>query len=195
MRRKRLRAALLIVVAAALGGIGYLVSHNVSTHKARTLADLGKDFLPEVAQRIQNFHRVKVENGRMAWEIVARDARFFEHENQIVVIEPKVTFYLKEDGRAAHLTGEQGRITLSGQEVQAITIHGTVTLLLDDLEMHTEEATYDRARDLITAPGTVTLHGKTLDVRGQGMEVDVGPQHVRLLRDVETTVHGDAATS
>ena len=195
MRRTRLRAALLVVVAVALGGIGYLVSRNVAARKPRTLADLGKDFLPEVAQRIQNFHRVKMENGRMAWEITAREARYFEHDDEIVVMDPRVTFYMKDDGRAAHLTGERGRIVLSGREVRTITMRGAVMVQLDDLELHTDEATYDRSRDLITAPGAVVLHGRTLDVTGKGMEVDVGPQHVRLLQDVETTVHGDAAAS
>jgi len=58
MRRTRLRTALLIVVSAALGGIGYLVSRNVVAHRAHPLEELGRDFLPQVAQRIQNFRRI-----------------------------------------------------------------------------------------------------------------------------------------
>ena len=195
MRRTRLRAALLVVVGAALGGIGYLVSRDVRERGAHALDELGADFLPEVAQRIQNFHRVKVENGRMVWEITAKDARFFEQNNQVVVIEPQMTFYLKESGRAAHLAGSEGRITLDGREVKALTLRGNVVVRMDDLLLETNEATYDREHDLITAPGDVTVHGRTLDVRGRRMEVDVGPQHVRLLEDVHTTVHSDAAPS
>ena len=75
MRRTRLRAGLLVVVAAALGGIGYLATRNVVARRARTLDDLGKDFLPQVAQRIQNFRRVKMENGRTVWEVTAKDAQ------------------------------------------------------------------------------------------------------------------------
>jgi LPS export ABC transporter protein LptC len=195
MRRTRLRAALLVVVGAALGGIAYLVSRDVGARRAHTLADLGADFLPEVAQRIQNFRRVKVENGRMVWEITAKDARYFEQENAVVVIEPEMTFFLKEEGRAAHVAGAEGRLTLDGREVKALTLRGRVAVRLDDLRLETEEATYDRDRDLITAPGVVTVHGRTLDVQGRRMEVDVGPQHVRLLEDVHTTVHADAAPS
>ena len=64
MRRTRLRAGLLVVVAAALAGIGYEVSRTVGAHRARTLADLGSDFLPTVAQHIRSFRRIKVEKGR-----------------------------------------------------------------------------------------------------------------------------------
>jgi LPS export ABC transporter protein LptC len=195
MRRTRLRAALLIVVGAALAGIGYLVSRNVIARQVRTVEELGRDFLPEVAQRIQNFRRVKVEHGRMVWEITAKDARFFEQDNQIVVMEPRMTFFLKDQGRTAHLVGHEGRITLDGHDVSKLTLSGDVVVRLDDLELDTEEATYERERDLITAPGIVTVRGQKLDVRGRGMEVDVGPQHVRLLEDVRTIVHGDAAAS
>jgi len=38
----------------------------------------------------------------------------------------------------------------------------------------------------------VTMQGRALRVQGRGMEVDVGPQHVRLLEDVHTTVEKDA---
>jgi lipopolysaccharide assembly outer membrane protein LptD (OstA) len=79
--------------------------------------------------------------------------------------------------------------------VKALKLRGAVSVHLDDLELVTDEATYDREHDLITAPGVVTVHGRTLDVRGRRMEVDVGPQHVRLLEDVHTTVHSDAAPS
>ena len=195
MRRTRLRAALLLVVGAALAEIAYLVTRDVGARTAHTLEELGADFLPQVAQRIQNFRRVKMENGRMIWEITAKDAQYFEQDDQIVVIEPKVTFYMKQDGRVAHLVGAEGRITLDGREVKALTIRGAVAVRLDDLQVETEEATYDRDRDLITAPGVVTLRGRTLDVRGRRMELDVGPQHVRLFEDVHTTVHSDAAAS
>jgi LPS export ABC transporter protein LptC len=194
MRRTRLRAALLIVVAAALVGIGYLVGRDVVARRTRGLQALG-NFLPQVAQRIQNFRRVKMEKGRMVWEITAAEAQYFEQDSQIVVVQPRVTFFLKDENRTAHLAGAEGRIGLDGHDVSTITLRGGVAIQLDDLELATDEATYERDRDLITAPGAVRLRGRTLDVQARGMEVDVGPQHVRLLQDVRTTVHGDAKVS
>src|SRR3989475_6993244 len=157
MRRKRVRTALLIVVGAALGGIGYLVSRNVVAHRANPLEELGRDFLPQVAQRIQNFRRVKVEHGRMMWEITARDAQFFEQEDQIVVLEPRVTFFMKEEGRQAHLKGSEGRITLEGHEMRAVTLRGRVAVQLDDMELEAEERTYDRAHALSTSPAAASV--------------------------------------
>ena len=188
MQRTRLRAALLVVVAAALVGIGYQVSRSIRMLQPHTLSELGADFLPDVAQHIRSFRRVKVENGRPVWEITAEDAQLFDGTGEIVVREPRMTFHLKDGNRRAQVAGTEGRLTLDGRDLKRITLRGQVVVKIDDLEMHTDEATYDRARDLISAPGAVTVRGNTLDVKGLGMEVRVAPQQIRLLEDVHTVM-------
>ncbi|MGH7895193.1 MAG: LPS export ABC transporter periplasmic protein LptC [Candidatus Binatia bacterium] len=195
MRRSRLRAALLTVVAAALAGIGLAVWRNVAGRRPRTVADLGADFLPEVAQHIQNFRRVKLKNGKAVWEVKAEDAQYFEAEQQIVVRKPEVTFFLENGKGRAKLIGSEGRLTLEGKDLSAVTLRGAVVLLIDDLELRADEASYDHARDRISAPGVVTIRGKTLDVRGEGLEVDVEPRLMRLLGDVHTVLRGHDASS
>jgi len=195
MRRTRLRAALLLAVTSALAGIGFLVFRSVTARTGRGLEELGNEVLPQVAQRIQNFRRVKVKGGRTVWEITAKDARYFERDNQVVVLEPQMTFYLKPGERQAHVRGAEGRLTLEGGEVRALTLRGGVVVQLDDLQVETDEATYDRERDLITSPAGVTIRGRAIDVQGKGLEVHVGPQQVRLLEKVHTTLHANAARS
>ena len=56
-------------------------------------------------------------------------------------------------------------------------------------------ATYERERDLITAPGPVVIKGRDLDVHAQGMEVDVTPQRIRLLDAVHTVLRSHAEKS
>jgi len=194
MRRTRLRAALLVVVAAALVTIGYQVSRSIG-RRPRTWRDLGADFLPQAAQHIRNFRRVKVENGRTMWEITAQDATYFEKQDEVVVREPRVTLFVADGNRQAHIAGTEGRLALDGREVRTLTLRGTVVVQLDDLKLVTDEATYDRARDLIRAPGAVTITGQTLDVRGRGMEFEIAPQQMRLLDDVHTVVRSNAGRS
>jgi len=193
MRRRRLRRVLLIGVLTALGGIAYLVSSSVSARldAVRVVADL----LPQVAQRIQNFRRIKVKDGRTVWEITADDAQYFEDDNQIIVHEPRLTFFLKDGERPCHISGSEGKLSLDGREIHSVTIGGGVSVALDDLVLETDEATYDRERDLITSPGAVVVRSRSLEVHGKGMEISVGPQQLRLLGDVHTTVRSDAATS
>jgi LPS export ABC transporter protein LptC len=125
--------------------------------------------------------------------VQAEDAQYYEGDRQIVVRKPKVVFYLQDSGRRAELVGDEGRLTLDGKELAAVTLDGDVVLVLDDLEFRADEAHYDHAADRINAPGLVTIKGKTLDVRGEGLEVDVTPRRVRLLDHVHTVLRNDAS--
>jgi len=195
MRRTRLRTTLLLVVLAAVGGIGVLVSRSIKARRTNGRSELGQDFLPQVAQRIQNFRRIKVKQGHTVWQLTAKDAQFYEKRNEIIVREPEITFYIEGGNRKTLISDREGHLTVDGRELRSVTLIGNVSVRLDDLTLETEEATYDHARDLITASGPVTVRGRQLDLRGLGMEVQVGPQHVRFLRDVHTIVHSDAAAS
>jgi LPS export ABC transporter protein LptC len=195
MRRTRLRTTLLLAVLVAVGGIGILVSRSIKARRTNQRSELGQDFLPLVAQRIQNFRRIKLKRGKSVWQMTAKDAQFYEKRNEIVLREPEMTFFLEGGNRQTHVSGREGHLTVDGHELRSVTLIGKVSVQLDDLTMETEEATYDHVHDLITAPGPVTVRGRQLDLRGHGMEIEVGPQHVRLLRDVHTIVRSDAARS
>jgi LPS export ABC transporter protein LptC len=197
MRRSRLRAGLLVVVAIALAGIGYRVWRNVVERTPRSLAELGVELLPEVAQHIQNFHRVKVKNGRMVWDIKADDAQYYDKENAVVVRMPELSVYTSAGTLQAWLTSKTGRLVLEGEdkELTSVTLTGSVVVWLNDIELHADVATYDRERDLITAPGPVTIKGRDLDVQAQGMEVDVTPQRIRLLDAVHTVLRSHVEQS
>jgi LPS export ABC transporter protein LptC len=197
MRRSRLRAGLLVVVAMALTGIGYRVWRNVAERTPRSLGELGVELIPEVAQHMQNFHRIKVKNGHMEWEIKADDAQYYQKQNEIVVRVPEVTIYTEQGVQRAWLTGKEAHLGLvdDGREVGSMELRGDVVLWLDDLELRTDTATYDRDRDLITAPGAVTITGRTMNVNADGMEVDVTPQRIRLLENVHTLLKPNAEGS
>lgn len=197
MRRSRLRAGLLVVVAISLVGIGYQVWRNVAERAPRSLEELGVKLLPQVAQHIRNFRRVKVKGGRMEWEITASDGQYYEERNEVVVRDPEVNFYEQDGRRRGRLTGSEGRLVLheEGKEIDSVILTGSVVVWIDDLELRTDEATYDRASDRISAPGPVSIVGREIDVHGVGMEVDVAPQRIRLLDDVRTVLRNDAKVS
>jgi LPS export ABC transporter protein LptC len=195
MGRTRLRAALLTVVAAAFAGIGVATWQNLAVRTAVTPGADVREILPDVAQRIRDFRRVKMKDGKAVWEVKADDAQYFEDAHQIVVHRPRIVFFSETGAPRAELAGAEGRLTLDGKELTAVTLTGDVQLTLEDLEVRTDAATYDHAGDRIQAPGLVTIRGKSLDVRGQGLEVDVTPRRVRLLDDVHTVLRNDAAAS
>jgi LPS export ABC transporter protein LptC len=194
MRRNRLRTTLLVVVTTALAGIGYQVWTSMQATRARPGRSIAID-LPAVAQHIDNFRRVKTKHGKPVWEVKAAEARYFDDQDAIVVRAPEVIFFFEEGTRRATLSGAEGRLQLDGQELETVTVEGDVRLTLDDLEFRTARASYERERDLISAPGAVTITGKALDLKAEGMEVLVTPQQVRLLAQVQTVMRLDVAGS
>jgi len=59
-------------------GVGVQLGRSQWQQHLRGLRSAQLDFLPEAAQRIQNFRRVKMDGDRKAWEVAAREAQYFE---------------------------------------------------------------------------------------------------------------------
>src|SRR5262245_52905639 len=96
--KARLRIAVLLALVVMLGGMAWMVRRTLRTNAEFALAQKALELVPDAAQRIQNFHRVQVRDGRKEWEIAAAEARYFEGEQRVVVRQPMVRLYL-EDGR------------------------------------------------------------------------------------------------
>ena len=155
------------------------------------------ELLPEVAQHIRNFHRVKVKNGRMEWEIKADDARYFAKDNTVVVRAPELSVYTEGGTLQAWVTGEEGRLVLAGQEeITSVVLTGSVVLWLRrDGAAHRPGHLRSRWRP-DHRPGRRHHHGARHGrSREAGMQVDVTPQLIHLLDDVRTVLRSDAAPS
>lgn len=185
--RTRLRwlvVALLVVVLAA--GAWLLQRSFVARRRAdqaRTIVDV----LPNVAQRIQNFHRVKVDNGRKVWEVSAREAQYVESEEVVVVVAPVVEVFLSDD-RTMALRGAGGKVFLRERELQRVELDGDIEIQLGEYALHTDAARYEAERGVVVAPGLVRITGAGFELRGEHMEVDVAAQHLVLSARVQTTL-------
>lgn len=177
-------------MAVVLGGLGWLVWQRLVAQPRRLLETLGGELLPQVAQHIRNFRRVKVKDGRTVWEITARDAQYFQADEEVVVEGPQLTLWLDDGQRIVRVASTRGRLRLVDRELATATLEGGVVLVLDDLEMRTERAIYERAADRIVVPEAVTVSGRELDLRARRLEVEVTPQVLRFSGDVHTVWRG-----
>lgn len=185
--KNRLRLLVIGVVIALLGTIGLLIGRSLLTQWRQEAAQTGLDLLPQVAQRIQDFHRVKTQDGRKVWEVAAREAQYFDDEHAVVVSEPMVRLYLK-DGRAVGLSGHEGRVSLDGRDLRSVEVLGGITVDFSEYTVRAERAVYERADDRISSSQPVEIVGRALELRGERMEVDVGEQKLRLFRNVTMTL-------
>lgn len=185
--KARLRIVIFLALIALLGGMGLMVRRAFQTNKEFEMAQKVLELVPDAAQRIKDFHRVQVRDGRKEWEIAAAEARYFDEEQKVVVRRPMLRLYLK-DGRSVGIQGEEGVVLLDGKELRSMDLDGSIEVSLADYTMRTASAHYDRAQDMISSPAEVEISGGDVDARGVGMQVEIAEQRFRLLRDVQMVV-------
>lgn len=186
--RTRLRwlvVAMLVLVLAA--GAWLLRGGFAARRRAEQTTQAIVDALPNVAQRIQDFHRVKIDNGRKVWEVSAREAQYLEGEELVVVEAPVLEVFLR-DGRAVGLRGANGKIYLKERELERVELVGDIEVQLGEYALHTDAAHYEAENGVITAPGEVRIAGKDFEVHGEHMEVKVADQQMTLFAGVQTTL-------
>jgi len=190
MQRTQLRLIAVTLVVASLSWIAYRVADTMSRRRHDVVGD-ALQIVPDAAQRLQDFHRVKLENGRLAWELRAREAQYFEEEQRAVVQGPEMIFYSDGEERA-RLRGAEGRLVFDGTDLVSVDLEGAVRVDGDGFVVETELATYERDRDIVTAPGAVRIIGRELTVLGSEMEIAVSTQRMTLRRDVRVTVANES---
>jgi LPS export ABC transporter protein LptC len=185
--RARLRLVIALVIVAALGAGAWLLVREAAERRRAAASREIIDVLPDVAQRIQNFRRVKVEDGRKVWEVSAAEAQYREGEGLVAVREPAVALFLR-DGREVSMRGTSGTIFLDGKELRRVEVEGAIDVQLGEYGLTTERASYEADRDVVLAPGAVRIRGKGVDVQGERLEVEVGAQRMRLTQGVQMTL-------
>jgi LPS export ABC transporter protein LptC len=198
--RRRVRVLLGVVMIAVVGAVGIQLARSQWAQHLRSLRTRELDFLPQVAQRIQNFRRVKMDGDKKVWEVAAREAQYFEEERQVVVDEPEVQFFVKDDQGVVSVKGKQGKILLDGREMDRVDLDGGIELRFRDYLVKTDHAFYQRVDDAVVSPGAVLVTGDGLSLSGDRMTVEMGSQRVRVEGKVRTilerTVEGaDAGRS
>jgi LPS export ABC transporter protein LptC len=190
LRRTRAKGALIAAVTLALVALGFVLGRTMLERRdtRAPTVDLGAD----VSQRIREFRRVKVEGGRTAWELTAREAEYFESEGRIVVDRPEVSFF-GDDGESVQIKGREGRVFLQGTELEKIELGGGIEVRVAGYLLRTDQAVWVQDHDMVVSPGRVQVIGDQLEVDGEGMLVDIGRRRLQLRRGVTTTIRGSAA--
>jgi LPS export ABC transporter protein LptC len=170
--RRGWRYLIAAVLIAAIVGLGVSVSRRASVSELVETSFLASRALPELLQRIRNFHRVITREGRKVLEVSATEASYFKNEKAIEITAPKVVFY--EGGeRVGEVSATKGRLYLDGTEVQSVEVMGEVLFELGRLRVKTDNLTYDRATSHINAKGVARVEAAELDLTGTDMTVDM----------------------
>lgn len=186
--RRRVRALLGVTMVVVVGAVVVQLARSQWAQHLRSLRTRELDFLPQVSQRIQNFRRVKMEGDRKVWEVAAREAQYFEEDKQVVVDDPEVSFFVKDDQGVVSVKSKQGKIILDGREMDRVDLEGGIELRFRDYLVRTDRAFYQRADDSVVSPGAVVVTGDGLSLSGERMTLEMGSQRVRFEGRVHTVL-------
>jgi len=191
MSRSQVRFAIVLVVLFLLVGVGYRVM--VSMRQQRVNEERIKMIAPDLAvttdQRMQDFRRVKMRDGKKMWEIVARQGRYLQENQEMIVEAPEFSFYPK-DGEMIALKSKEAWIYLDsdGREVTRVELKGDLEMRVGDFSIRTQEATFESEQNTIVSAATVQINGPGVAIAGQGYTVDLSGKRMTLNADVKTTV-------
>ena len=192
MNRAQVRFAIILVVLFLLIGVGYRVT--VSMYQQRLNEERIKEIAPDLTvttdQRMQNFRRVKMRDGKKVWEIVARQGRYSEENQEMIVEAPEFSFYPKEGDMIA-LKSKEAWIHLDseGREVTRVELKGDLEMRVGDFSIRTQEATFESEQNTIISDAAVQINGPGVAIAGQGYIVYLGDKRMTLNADVRTTVN------
>ena len=191
MSRYQVRFVTALVAALLVGGIIYHLAVTVRRqhHNDRLIEKMATDVVPEADQRLQNFRRVQMRDGKKVWEIASRQARYFEASGEVVVDAPEVSFYLS-DGQVIAIRCGEGRLHQDKDEkdISQIEMKNDLQMQVGDFSLHTQEAVYDSKHGTISSSGAVQILSRGLLVEGQGYTVEVADKRLLLNSDVRTTL-------
>jgi LPS export ABC transporter protein LptC len=191
MSRAQFRFVLGVAILLLLVVVGYHLILNVQMQRARTalLDQIVPDLSQEAEQRMQDFRRVKVRDGKKVWEIAARQARYFSESGAVVVDDPEVSLYFS-DGEIIALRCREGRVHLDvgTQDITKIELRGDLEMRLGDFVMNTQEAIYESNLNVISSPSPLQVRGPGMTVEGQGYTIEVAHKRLTLNAAVRTTL-------
>ncbi len=194
MKRRLVRALLLALVVIGVPAVYLRSGSRVALQDLIDVARFRATALPELVQRIRDFHRVVTRNGEKLLELSAKEARYFRDETAVEIIEPQIVFFDKGEP-VGEISGTRGRIVLNGNDVVAVSMHGSVRFRLADFVVETGELTYDRRSERIVARGPSAIRSPELTLRGAGITVDLRAQTLVVEEDVDMALHKATGSS
>lgn len=190
MQRTQIRKLLIVAVMLALAGLGFVLGRTMINQQAAVAVPEADGLAPEVSQRIKEFRRVKVKDGRKEWELVAEEAELVSDQGEIAINSPKLAFYGGE-GRDVEVKGASGRVFLENGDVQRIELSGGIDVTVGDYFVQTDKAIYFQNINSIAAPGEVRLKSSDIALTGATMLLDLGTRRVLFRHGVSTTFKGE----
>ena len=175
MTRTSVRIALLVVALLVAVAIVLRSGREQRIGDVFDVPGLGEQVIPELLQRIRDFHRVVTRRGEKILEISAREASYYRDRAAIEILEPRLVFFHQGE-RVGSIEASKGTLVLDNTELASADLTGDVRLTLTKFEISADSMRYDRPQEQIQARGVTKVASPEIALEGRDMLFDLRAQ-------------------
>ena len=183
---------LVLALAAAVTAVLLMRASGRVSFRELAVDSLTEEALPELLQRLRDFHRVVTRNGQKLIEVSAKEASYFRDTSAVEIIEPKVLFFDKGE-QVGEISGGRGSMVVEDGSITSVEVEGGAKIAFVRFEITADDVFYDREAKVVTTRGLATLRSDEFVVTGSGLTVDLDGQVLTIPRGVRMEVFRRAA--
>jgi LPS export ABC transporter protein LptC len=159
----------------------------VAFYKYRRVADDPEALLSSIPGNanltIANIHQTATRDGIKEWELHAASAQFVESKKQLILKEPNITFYLK-DQQEVVMTAAQGILY---SDTKNMEVAGGVIVKNADRRLRTQRLAYHHQNRLLLTKTPVEVIGGSYKIVADSMFMDLNTNKTILEGKVQGT--------
>ena len=188
VKRTLLRIAIFALVVAGIGAIFLRATRELSFNGDIDLARLEETAIPQLLQRIRNFHRVVTRKGEKLFEISAKEASYFRNDRAIRILEPSIVFF--DDGaRVGSIQAQQGALVIGGNSIESVDLVGDVKFVLTKFEILAGRIQYLHEEKSIVTTGVTTVVSPELTLKGNDIRFNLRKNTLSVASNVSMTLN------
>ena len=166
------------------GVIGIYIGFKPETQIAESIP---QSVEPEATLSIGKIHQTSTRDGKKQWSLEADSANYIEKNNQMILKDLKVVFFLK-DNSEINLKADQGTLEIDSNDIE---VSGNVVLKNNEYHLVTEKLMYANDRRVLYSNVPATIFSTSIQLTADSMTFDLNSKKLTLEGSVETTVDKD----
>ena len=184
---KKLKIFLLVTIFVILGGIigiylGFKEDPQVIESEAPNVE-------PSATLSIGKIHQTATRDGKKEWSLEADSAHYIEEDNQMVLKDLKVVFFLK-DNSEINLKADRGVLKIDSNDIE---VSGNVVLKNKEYDLVTEKLAYAHDQRLLYSNTQATIISRSTQLTADSMALDLNAKKLTLEGSVETIINQNFA--
>jgi lipopolysaccharide export system protein LptC len=186
-RPRTIKALLLAVIGITIAGIivVFIGYRRIMQQHEALLAPLEQK--ADIA--IESFEQTATKNGVKEWHLRARSARYQKANQEAVLEDLTVIFFLK-DGDQAHLTADRGTVLIKSND---LTVSGNVIADNGHYQLKSQEMHYQHDQRILLSRVPVEISGPGFHVMADSIRFDLNTHRTLLEGNVDARFSGKLA--